>query len=82
MPVKCRSCGQPVEWVQTIHGKWIPVDRQPVDGGNLKIDRSTKPPGASVIRHANQPCLSPEGETLRFVSHFATCDHASQCRRT
>src|SRR5436190_23930286 len=35
--VACRSCGRPVWWATTTHGKRMPVDAAPAPDGNLII---------------------------------------------
>lgn len=69
-PSSCSSCGAPIEWAVTEHGKRIPLDLEPTPTGNLVvvdgIARTLKPTG--------------EGWTLR-VSHFATCPNAGVHRR-
>lgn len=86
----CRSCGVAIEWAKTEAGRWIPVDPEPVPGGNLKIDRTEWPPRAKVISKgegALQLLLeadgeSEEGEVLGHVSHFVSCPQAREWRST
>ena len=82
----CKSCGAPVEWAKTEAGRWMPIDPEPVPGGNLAIDRSSWPPVATVMgpgEGAAQLALGAEdgeGELLAHVSHFATCPDRDEWR--
>ena len=76
----CRSCGAPVLWVKTEARKAIPLDPEPVEGGNIIVSVG---PGRQETAHteraeetaARRACPIPEGRTA-FLSHFATCpDH-------
>ncbi len=68
----CRSCGASVVWGRTPAGKAIPLDAEPVDGGNLGI----RDDGTVVSSHG-----FPAGAAL-YVTHFATCPNAGQHRKT
>ena len=65
---ECRSCGVAILWVRTQRGHLMPVDREPVRGGNLHIERGI----AQVV--------APSG-ALRHVSHYATCPAADKHRK-
>lgn len=84
----CRSCEAPVTWAITKNGKSMPLDRDPVEGGNVRLT------GQTVIGHTGRE--GPECEVIgagtftedelaanepRYVSHFATCPKASSHRR-
>jgi hypothetical protein len=67
----CSSCGRQIRFVLTAKNrKPIPIDAQPVAGGNLDIDED----GLVVY-------VKPEPEVVRFVSHFATCPNAASHRK-
>lgn len=74
----CRSCKAPIQWAVTAGGKRIPIDRDMVVGGNLRLKRrsATSPPLAVIVPKADRI----DGEWL-YVSHFATCPYADQHRR-
>lgn len=79
----CRSCRAPIVWAHTEQGNPMPVDRDPVPGGNLVFvprlfDFDQAPPVVHVITDE----AAIEGEPERYVSHFATCPHADEHRRT
>lgn len=67
---RCKSCAQPIEWYRTITGKNIPVDPDPVLGGNIDI-------GFDRIAHV----ITPLPDTEAHVSHFTTCPSAAEHRR-
>lgn len=73
---RCRSCRAEVIWCVTPAGKRMPVDAQPVEGGNLLLT-TDDPPVARVVDP--DQLLIDDGQ--RFVSHFATCPEADTHRR-
>lgn len=73
MSATCHSCGAPIVWVHTEAGKRMPIDPEPVDGGNLILDRRDGP-RVTVATEGNLP---PCG----YVSHFATCPQAGKWRK-
>jgi hypothetical protein len=81
----CRSCGAPILWVKTEAGKAIPLDPDPIEGGNIII--SVQGRGVEVAhveteieKRARLACPIPAGRTA-FISHFATCPQAKKWRR-
>lgn len=74
---KCRSCGAPILWAETVKGRSIPIDVQPVHDGNIRLEqRDALPPLAIVLTG------QIENNMQRFRSHFASCPNAAQHRRT
>lgn len=72
LPVRsCRSCGAAVLWVTTTAGRLMPVDAEPVEGGNVEVLGN----GTAVVH--GQPELAP-GD--RYVAHFVTCPQAETWR--
>lgn len=72
---QCRSCDAEILWCKTLKGKSIPVDPDPVKGGNLELvlQSATKPP--RVVIHTSDPNIT------RHISHFATCPNAKEHRK-
>jgi hypothetical protein len=69
----CRSCNAPVVWVQTVKGKRMPVDLEPVWAGNLILrERMGQAPLVFYTK--------PYAEIKRFISHFSTCPEAKRWR--
>jgi hypothetical protein len=66
----CRTCGAPIAWVHTRTGMSMPVDPEPVLGGNLVID-------VGLVATYVEPA---PGQRLH-VSHLATCPDATTHRR-
>lgn len=90
MPDVCKSCKAPVIWATTQNGNRMPVDSEPVEGGNIVLShrRVGEPPVAvyqrkmDIAKLAAEHERSPQGGPLRlFASHFATCPHAQSHRR-
>lgn len=70
----CRSCGASIIWATTEHGVGrMPVDVEPVAGGNLELDELA---GHTAVR-----VVTPEPDVERYVSHFATCPQSAEWRK-
>lgn len=85
MTGSCRSCHAPVVWVITAAGASMPLDPEPVVGGNIEYTGRTRrtrnggmAPEVSYV--PTQGSLIPE-DTPRYVSHFATCPNAQEHRK-
>jgi hypothetical protein len=76
----CRSCHAPVIWAVTAAGKRMPVDAEPVDGGNVLLDQRQDPPLATVVGKQVQAGLFGD-DGPRFASHYVTCPDADQWRK-
>ncbi|MFD3431133.1 hypothetical protein [Nocardia fluminea] len=71
---RCRSCSAPIAWRRTAEGKRIPLDPEPVAGGNLMIAGNGT---ALVVGPTASPAINSD---IRYVSHFATCPNADSWR--
>lgn len=71
----CRSCKGRIIWCETYTGKRIPVDRDPVDGGNILI---REPSVGSDIPFAS---INSQPVAGGHMAHFATCPNADAHRR-
>lgn len=67
--MKCRSCSAEILFVRLSSGKTMPVDERKSIVGNIELRDGI----AYVV-----PC---DGETPRYISHFATCPQAGAHRR-
>jgi hypothetical protein len=76
----CRSCGAAIRWATTASGKRMPLDRDPVDDGNLALIIDVGLDVVAVPVAPRQALLDDDGR--RFVSHYATCPDAEQWRRS
>jgi hypothetical protein len=56
---KCKTCGLEIGWCKTKSGKWMPVDIEKVEGGNLLV-------------HGRWVTVVKPGEGTH-QSHFVTC---------
>lgn len=80
----CRSCGAAIIWAFTTTGKRMPVDAEPTDGGNVLLHPDAvagHDPVATVVGKHVQPSIFGD-DGPRYVSHFSTCAHADDHRRT
>jgi hypothetical protein len=75
-PAACRSCGAPVLWI-TVHpgGRRMPVDAEPVAGGNLLVDLVARRGLVLTADHLAVVLEETPDEPL-YRSHFATCPDA------
>lgn len=78
----CRSCGAPVTWAITASGKRMPVDPEPVEGGNVVLHPALVPGGSPTATVMPPTDDDPPPVFPRHLSHFATCPHANEHRRT
>jgi hypothetical protein len=78
----CSSCAAPIIWAETKRGSRIPIDAQPVDGGDLVLRRQRGDEALLALHAAvNVESFDPRPGERRYVSHFATCPDADQHRR-
>lgn len=81
--VRCHSCAAPILWASIGDGKRMPLDAEPVIGGNVRL---IPPDGGranalAVITPAGQRDLfDPADDGTRYVSHFVTCPDADEWR--
>lgn len=79
----CSSCGADVIWCTTTKGKSMPVDKEPVDTGNLILEHGAGVPKAIVVGDRGVFDLDDNGggaPAPRYVSHFVTCPNAQEHR--
>jgi hypothetical protein len=76
---RCASCGAPVWWAISTNGRPMPVDFEPVDGGNIDLawDDDARALTATVIPHGQLDMF----DRPRYRTHFVSCPHADQWRR-
>lgn len=77
---RCRSCTAEVFWARTASGKLIPIDAEPVDGGNVHVVTRRADGTPATIRVATQDELGIHPDKSTYVSHFATCPSANEHR--
>jgi hypothetical protein len=69
----CRSCGAAITWARTAGGKAIPLNPEPVLGGNVELVET----GAHVVACV----VTPDAGVARHTSHFANCPQANSHRK-
>lgn len=80
----CRSCQAPIMWTRTTAGELMPLDLDPVSGGNVVLTGhhvEGKQGGLVPQCKVEPPTLSLFDEAVRYVSHFATCPEANTWRK-
>lgn len=75
--VPCESCAAPVIWTTTENAKAMPVDADPVAGGNLAL---TAVPGQNPLSKVLSVRQQFGRSGLR-KSHFATCPDGPSWRK-
>jgi hypothetical protein len=71
----CRACKAPIVWAKTEAGRPMPLDAEPVDGGNVAlVDGIVVVLGAAARERL-------DGKLELYRSHFATCPFADDFRR-
>ena len=63
-------------WALTEAGKRMPLDPDPVDGGNIVLTREAESNGTPLAAY-----VPADPGVMRHVSHFATCPNADQHRK-
>ena len=76
MPVPCKSCGRPIIFALTAKGRRMPLDADPVAGGNVLVTQDGDDLHAAVVDPVSQPVTR-----LLYRSHFVSCPNAAQHRR-
>lgn len=78
---RCKGCGAPIVWIESVNGKMIPCDAALVQfvvhpGGSLRIVQQN---GSVVTAEREQDVEKMDG--VGYVSHFSTCPRAAEFRR-
>lgn len=71
----CRSCHDPIVWAVTEAGKRIPLNAEPVIGGNMTLTGST-----ARMLSADGQRLAATMQQPRHVAHFVTCPQSGRWR--
>jgi len=69
---QCRSCQADILWGVTANNKAMPIEE--ADDGNIVVEDDGS---LRVLDKGQQELFVGQ----RYISHFATCPHASQHRR-
>ena len=80
MAATCRSCGRPITWVQTEHGRRMPVDVDPMPDDADAGFALRKLPTGDLLAIAGTRAQLPDD--VLHLSHFATCPDADRWRRS
>lgn len=73
---ECSSCGQRIVWVKTEAGKQMPVDPEPVSGGNLLLEALD-----GIDREWTAVVVQAIPGVPMYRSHFASCPQAAEHRK-
>lgn len=75
----CRSCNAAIIWTTTDRGASMPIDREPVAGGNMQLA-----PNAARAGQWRVTVVPPRlafGRTDLHMPHHATCPHGKAWKR-
>lgn len=74
----CRSCAAVIVWAESASGGGrMPVDAEPVAGGNVAL---TPRAGRSPLARVFGADDVPGDDEARYTNHFATCPQADDWR--
>jgi hypothetical protein len=77
-PTPCSGCGALIRWTRTPAGHLIPLDAEPNDKGNIRLDGENV---AHVIPKADLFAPEQQTEGDRWMPHHATCPEAHRFRK-
>lgn len=79
---QCRSCAAPILWTVTQKsGKKMPVDLDPVEGGNFLLVDDEDEGHILAVHKSREADYSESSDGFRYESHYATCPQAAGWRK-
>jgi hypothetical protein len=78
---QCRSCKAPIIWAIARTGRPMPVDVEPIAGGNIELDEQQATPQALRPLAPLARLVRAEPGVLRYRSHFASCPDSWKWKR-
>lgn len=76
---RCSTCQARVIWATTQNGKRIPINPEPVAGGNIRLSGGDLHPRAAVV-DMSRDLFDETDDGARYVSHFVDCPQAAEHR--
>jgi hypothetical protein len=73
MAAKCKTCGEPIEWVTTERGARMPLNPEPDPAGYIILVESED--GEEVAHQLHRG--EDPSDVNRYIPHFATCGRAA-----
>jgi hypothetical protein len=73
---ECRSCKREIVWARTSAGKFMPIDPEPTESGNVELVPCAGWPNLKAVVHGQPPILP----TTLYTPHHASCPDAEQFR--
>lgn len=79
---QCESCGVPIRWAKSAKGKWLCLDAEKTEGGNVVLFLDEREQGATgvVFKSAVEAEAKFPGRP-RYTSHHMTCKQGKEWRR-
>lgn len=79
---RCSSCQAPIVWCTTYAtGARMPLDPDPVIGGNVRVLDLHRDPPLVKVTGAAIDLFDEQDDGTRYVSHFVSCPNADEHRR-
>jgi len=69
---RCKSCDAEIIWAVTEAGNRIPIDAEPIE----------RPPNQFLLVEIDNEVVAHRAVEPLYITHFATCPHADEHRRT
>lgn len=79
-PKPCKGCDAPITWGVNQHGRGVPLNPDPDPEGDQIVDGQQED-GRLIVHKVRKDEQVPAG-TVRYRTHFATCEKADEFRRT
>ena len=79
----CRSCGEPIVWARTLHGRMMPLDAEPDALKGNMILASSGEVGIAIQLSGLTPEARKSARKVGvnlYLSHFTSCPHAGVWR--
>jgi len=70
---RCHGCGRPIQWVETMRGKRMPIDPEPRDDGNIILLTGYTSVGPTMARRAKVIRAGEHLGETHYATHLATC---------
>ncbi len=87
MSAVCRTCGAAIWWAHTTAGRAIPIDSDPVPGGNVVATGARTQQSTVSNAIVTRPEIKVEERGMfpddrpRYNAHFVTCPNADEWRK-
>ena len=78
---RCKGCSAVMIWATTEGGSAIPLNPDPVAGGNIVMTSVPGAGGPDAPSSLRATYVTPDPAVPRYVAHFTTCPAAKKFRK-